>query len=122
MPDAVNSKAFTLDPGQLRRQVQILQPATAQDAFGQPTASWTVLLIAMAKIDALKGAERYQTGEFVAQVSHAVTIRFPGAAAAIAGGMRVAYGARMFQVQWVENPEERDVLLRLLCLEINGTA
>lgn len=121
MPDAVNASAFTLDPGQLRRQVQILAPAAVQDAFGQPTATWTVLLIAMAKIEALKGAERYQTGEFVAQVSHGVTIRFPGAAVAIAGGMRVAYGARTFQVQWVENLQERDALLRLMCLEINGS-
>jgi SPP1 family predicted phage head-tail adaptor len=114
------ARPYLVDPGELRDQIQIQQQTTAQDDFGQPQSTWTTVLTAMSKIASITMAERFQTAQFVAQISHRITLRWPGAGVTIQGGMRVMFGTRIFQLQEVDNVEERNVTLHLLCLEING--
>lgn len=112
---------FTINPGALRNQVQIQQQTSTPDSVGQPQATWTTILTAMAAIEATAAREAYQTGQFVADVTHRISIRWPGDGVVLHGGQRVAYGTRIFQVQAVENVRERNSLVHLLCLEIDGT-
>ncbi len=37
-----------------------------------------------------------------------------------AAGMQVAFGVRKFTVQTVENVQERNRVVHLMCLEVNG--
>jgi len=113
---------YTIDPGEMRRQVQLQQQSTAPDSVGQPQSIWTTFLTAMAAIQATGAKEAFLTGQFSSQVTHRITLRWPGDAVTLQGGQRVLYGARVFLVQAVENVRERNSIVHLLCLEINGTA
>lgn len=112
---------WTMDPGMLRRQVQLQSQSATPDAVGQPQQVWTTFLTAMAAIQSTAARESFQTGQFVAEVTHRITLRWPGETVTLQGGQRVLYGARIFLVQTVENVRERDSLVHLMCLEINGT-
>jgi SPP1 family predicted phage head-tail adaptor len=114
------ARPYLIDPGELRQQIQIQQQSTANDSVGQPQATWTTVLTTMAKIASISVVERWQSAQFVGQVSHRITMRWPGAGVTIAGGMRVLFGSRIFVLQGVDNVEERNIVLHLLCLEING--
>jgi SPP1 family predicted phage head-tail adaptor len=116
---------LALDAGALRYQVSIQVQSSTQDEMGGPVAAWTPVLKTWAAIATSSQREVYQSGagaQFVAQVTHRVQIRWPGAVLGIAGGMRVAFGDRLFQIQTVENVQERNRVLNLLCLEINGVS
>ena len=47
-------------------------------------------------------------------------IRWPGPDVSLLGGQRVLYRGRFFVLQNVENIQERDRVLLLYCIEING--
>ena len=111
---------FTMDPGQMRRQVQIQQQSATPDSVGQPQLIWTTILTVMAAITATGAKESFATGQFSSQVTHRISIRWPGESVTLLGGQRVLYGARIFLVQAVENVRERNTLVHLMCLEING--
>ena len=111
--------------GDLRHRIAIQSQSTTQDAAtGEPSSVWNTVLETWAAIDTVSAMERYQRGgaaEFVAQALHRVTMRWPGAGVGIAGGMRVAFGMRMFTIQAVENVQERNRVLKLTCVEVNGS-
>lgn len=117
---------LALNPGTLRHQITIQAQSTTQDAStGEPSSVWNDVHVARAAIDTVSAMERYQRGtsaEFVAQVSHMVTMRWPGASVSIAGGMRVLFGSRAFTIQAVENVEERNRVMKLSCVEVNGSS
>lgn len=111
---------LAIPSGAMRSQVEIQQQAPTPDSAGQPQAAWTTMWTTPAAISTLSMREVYQTAQFAAQVTHRITVRWPGNSIAIVGGQRVAFGSRIFQVQTVENVQERNRVLHLLCLEING--
>lgn len=118
-----NRNPLAVSAGQLRHQISIQAQSTAQDPdTGEPASVWNTTLTTWAQIETLTAREAYQAGasQFVAQVTHMVTIRWPGASVRIAGGMRVLFGERMFMIQAVDNVQERNRLLKLACLEVNG--
>jgi len=111
---------FEIDAGQLRNQISIQSPSTSQTSTGAPTTSWTTFFTCMAAIRTASSREAYQASQFTALVSHAITIRWPGASVSIQGGQQVLFGPRIFKLQTVENVQERNRVLILHCLEING--
>ena len=111
---------LTLNPGELRHTVQVQQQGTEQTATGAPVDAWSTVLTAVAAIATLSSREVYQASQFTAEVSHVITIRWPGSSVTIQGGQRVVFGSRFFKLQTVENVLERNRVLRLHCLEING--
>ena len=110
-----------IDPGEMVHRVAIQAQTQAQDALGGQTETWNTVLTIMAALATTASKELYQTGQFTGQVTHRVSIYWPGAGIAILGGMRVVYGSRIFIVQTVENVQERNCILLLHCLEIDGT-
>lgn len=111
---------LVIEPGELRHSIQIQQQTATQSASGAPRQDWSKVLSTRAKISTASSREVYQAAQFTEQVTHVVTIRWPGASVAIQGGMQVLFGSRVFKIQAVENVEERNRVLRLRCLEING--
>lgn len=112
--------SLAINSGELRHAIQIQKQTATQSASGAPQQSWTTILSTVAKISTASSREVYQASQFTAQVSHVITIRWPGSSVTILGGMQVLFGSRVFKLQTVENPLERNRLLLLHCLEING--
>jgi len=109
-----------INAGELRHQVQIQQLETTQSGTGAPSTTWDTVLTPMAAIMTASSREVYQAAQFSAQVSHVIKIRWPGAGITIQGGMQVLFGSRVFKLQTVENVFERNRVMLLHCLEING--
>lgn len=111
---------LVIQPGELRHQVQIQQQASGQASDGSPSTSWNTVLMTMAAIYTQGSKEVYQAAQFTAQVSHVLKIRWPGIGITIQGGMQVLFGSRTFKLQTVDNVLERNRVLMLHCLELNG--
>ncbi len=110
----------SINPADLRHQIAIQSLTSTPDAFGQPQQTWSTILTANGRVTtATKQLELLQAGALSSQVTHVVTLRYP-AAVEIQAGMRVVYGTHYYKIQAVDNFDDRNVLLNLLCLEING--
>ena len=113
---------LTIPVGALRHKIDIQQQTGAKDALGGLQNAWTTTYSTLGAIATVSMREVWQTAQFVQQVTHRITLRWPGQSIVITGGMRVRYAGRVFQVQSVENVQERHRLVHLLCQEINGDA
>lgn len=109
-----------LDAGTLLHQVQIQSQASTADSFGQPQQTWTTIRTACAAIATPSAREVFQAGQLTSQVTHMLTMRW--SPTAIAPGMRAVFGSRTFKVQAVINVDERNIVTRLLCLELGATS
>ncbi len=109
-----------VNAGEMPHPIQIQQQASSQTGTGAQVESWTTVLSTWAKISTASSREVYRASQFTAQVSHVIKMRWPGTGVVIQGGQRVVFGSRVFQLQTVENVLERNRVLLLHCLEING--
>lgn len=116
-----------IDPGRLRRKVEIQVQTKDVDTLGQPRDVWTTILTTQAEIRGPSGGEKYQAQQLTALVTHIVTIRWNRKT--LEPGMRVLYldqaGAspptiHRYRVQWIDNESHYNVYLMLHCEEING--
>ena len=119
-PSEKDQNPLAIDAGELRHQVQIQQLETTQSGTGAPSTTWDTVLTTMAAIMTASSREVYQASQFTAQVSHVLKIRWPGTGILLQGGMQVVFGSRTFKLQTVENVLERNRVMLLHCLEING--
>ena len=112
----------SLNPSQLRHRVQIVAPCDKPDAFGQPDVKWNPVTERWARIRTLSERELAQSDDLASQVTHEITMRFPrGEGISIDETMRVLYRSRTYKIQALNNIEERDVVLKILALEIDGS-
>lgn len=123
------------DPGRLQHLLLILQQAPQVDEMGQNVqVFYTVATVRGAIDDAVNetkplGREYYQSGFIASRVTHIITIRWLKNVQILAG-MRVYFvdqrysppAVHSYFIEFVENAENRDVLLRLGCWEINDPA
>ncbi|HZP33965.1 MAG TPA: phage head closure protein [Candidatus Acidoferrales bacterium] len=113
---------ISLEAGKLRHLISILQVAPAQDSFGGVStdqATETIYARVWANVETLTGRELYAAQQKVSQVTHRITMRYmPG----IVARMNIGFGTRLFQIQAVENPDERPHVLILLCIERDNSA
>jgi SPP1 family predicted phage head-tail adaptor len=72
-----------------------------------------------ASVRALTGRELDKAQQIAQQVSHMVTIPYT---AGVTESMLVSFNSRLFRIQAIEDPDERKVELRLLCLETGQNA
>ena len=110
---------LALPAGSLRHSIAVQSLSTTPDSFGQPQRNWTTILVARASIEAVQAREMYQNGQFTGQVTHTITLRWPGASVTIAPGMQVVAHGQTYKIQTVENVLERNRVLQLMCLAIN---
>ncbi len=108
-----------LPAGSLRHAIQIQAEAPGeQDAAGQPLdSSWTTILATRAAIRALRATEQFQNGAFTAQATHLVSIRYQPVT--ISPGMRILYGSRVYQIQSVNDVNERHRRIDMQVVSIN---
>ena len=113
---------LSLPAGSLRHSIEIQSRSTTPDSFGQPIATWSTVLTPRASIDILTQRELYQADQLSGQVSHVITIRWPGILVQIVPGMQVVFGSHTYRIQTVDNVELRSRVVRLYVQELNGGA
>lgn len=117
---------LVIPSGGLRNAVQIQSQIATQDAFGQQVNTWSTTLNCFAAIETMRTGEQFQEG-FVSQVVHRITIRWPGPTVPILANMRVVVDpvqggqASVYEIQAVENVQQRNRIVRMTCLEIDNS-
>jgi SPP1 family predicted phage head-tail adaptor len=111
---------LSLPAGSLRHSISFEKRSTTTDSFGQPIESWNSVLTTRAAIDMATEKELYQTGLITSQVTHIITIRWPGILVSVTPGMRIRFGSHVYTVQAVDNVSERNRVVRIFALELNG--
>ena len=106
-----------LQAGKLRHRVEIIVPDNSQDGSGgiDPDAG-TTLATVWASIEPVSGRELQGAQQIVSQVTHKITIRWLDGVQAL---QRVNFEDRVFQIQYIQNPNETHKMLILLCIERN---
>lgn len=119
MSPAATKKAFTTaEAGVLRHYVRLENPGAAvPDGEGGFTQTFTRLADVWAQImpATARDLERVTAGTALSTATHVVTIRYR---VGVTTQTRVIFGARIFQVTGVSNPEERNIELVLVCVEV----
>jgi len=114
---------YTVNPADLRNEIQLASRSAAVDGFGQPLTAWNVYYTTYASIRLLSGREAYQGAEFTSASQYRIRFRWPGDLVGVIGtGDRVLFGGRVFVIQIVDNVEMRSIVVELTCLEIDGTS
>lgn len=126
MPQLVPVTAWPhIDPGKKRHKISIFAQSSSQDSFGQEsTTLGDVALTCYAAIDTFTAREVYQEG-FVSQVVHKIYIDWPQAVTITVDMRVVVHGrlgsnASLYDIQAIENVQERDLVMVLTCIEINN--
>lgn len=111
---------LSIQPGDLRHAITILAPSTAADAYGRSVVpqTWSTVRVTRAAIYTAGGRETSQASQLISDVSHVLVMRYTPDV--IAAGYRVQFGTRIFTVQYAENVLERNRVLQLYCLEVDG--
>lgn len=111
----------SIGAGDLVHSVTILAPSTAADDYGRSVVpqTWSTVRTARAAIYTAGGRETSQAAQLVSDVSHVVVVRWT--ADVIEAGFRVQFGSRLFTIQYAENVLERNRVLQLYCLEVDGS-
>lgn len=112
--------------GAKRNAIQIqARTSGTQDANGQPSGNWNTVLSCFAAIETIRTGEQFQEG-FVSQVVHKISINWPGPSIPILTNMRVVVDpvpggqSSMYEIQAVENVQQRNRVVKLTCLEIDN--
>jgi len=109
--------------GPFNRRISIQTQTTAQDEFGQPQQTWTTAYSCWASVDVQQSALVYQTAEFLAKVTHRITIRWTSSFI-VQPNMRVVYTepttniAHTYNVETVLNPQQGNVFVTILAYEL----
>lgn len=90
------------------------QDIVGRDPSNKPIVDWVVFKKARAEIDPLRGREYLAGKQVLAEVTHRVSIRY---IKGIKPTMRVRYKDRLFEIESVLNPYEKNYELQLMCKE-----
>ena len=119
--------------GQLRHRLEIVQPyGPAQDSTGSlALVSMSPVATVWGSIESVSGRDVLAAMQFSSVVTHKITIRFRGAE--MTPPLRIlakdqiwfqgpSGNNRAFSILAIMNPDERNKMLVLLCVEINDSA
>lgn len=132
----------SIDPGRLKHNILIQERADGVDAEGQESQTYITVWSCKASIDTMiatyegdsmmgqrpAGSEIYhiEGGLVSGRATHTIMIRWTGLVRFVPG-MRVVHvdqrysppASRIFNVEWIENVQMRDIILRLHVWSIN---
>ena len=109
---------FDMRAGILRHVVDIEDAANTNDGMGGVTQVWSDLHTGLrAAIWPLSGSERLESDKLELAVTHRIRVRYREG---IKADMRVSFDGRYFNIKSVIVPDERRVMVEMLCEEIDG--
>lgn len=109
--------------GTLRQRVTLQRLATPEtfDSFGQPIQDWVPVGTYWAEVRPLAGQEAYVARQVKAEATHALALRWLGAAVTLRPTDQFLLGDRAFGIVEVRNVEERNRRYELTVKEIQVT-
>lgn len=111
--------------GRKRHRITIQEAVEPEDYdpfVSGDAAQWNDIITMWASIDAASSRDVFNQGEQGMQVSHVITIRYPGKNVTVGAGCRVLFGTRVFSiVKGITNEEERNRELQFFGWELNPT-
>lgn len=113
---------MSIQAGKLNKRVIVQVNTPSQDGFGQPIPSWSTHDTIWAAIDPLVGAELVKAQQIAPEATVKITTRYrvdPNTNVVdITPANRILWGTRIFEINAVIDPLEKNEELRLLCKEI----
>ena len=103
-----------MNSGDLRHRVELQQRVKSRNAVGEETYSWLTYATVWAAVEPLTGRELYEAQQISAEVTVRVRVRY---LKSVSVEHRVLFDSRGFNVNFVQNIEERNRELVLLCKE-----
>jgi SPP1 family predicted phage head-tail adaptor len=106
---------WNIDPSELRHRISVeTKNVAATGTRGTPKRTWPPGIPCWAKIETLAGDKLVLARQLAATATHKVTIRYQPLTAK---GNRFNWQGRIFNINWQNNVEERNVKLEVLCTE-----
>ena len=118
LPLVIPEGGMVMDIGKLRHRVTLESYEVLKDNIGTEKRTWRQMTTVWASIEPVSGRELIAIGMEKAEVTTKVTIRYRSN---IGPHVRIRFGDRIFEVVSTINPEERNILLSLMCKEILRT-
>jgi len=103
-----------MEAGKLRHRVTIQQRSTSLGTRGQASTTWTDVKTVWGSVRRLSGRELELAKRLYADATFAIVLRYR---AGLTEEHRLKFGSRYFGIGAVDNDEERNRELRLLCAE-----
>lgn len=105
-----------MEAGKLRHLVQLQANTPTQNTLGEPSDSWATIANIYAAIRPMAGQELMLAQQVIAKASHQITVRnYPG----LSAENRIKFGTRIFDINSVNNVDERNREMILLCSELS---
>jgi SPP1 family predicted phage head-tail adaptor len=105
-----------MQAGKLRHRITIQQKGAGRTSSGAEQEQWSTFAQTWAGFDPRSGQEFVAAGQLQGKSITAITIRYR---AEIKAKMRVLFGTRIFDIQWIKNVEERNREMLLICEELH---
>ncbi|MGH6866300.1 MAG: phage head closure protein [Methyloceanibacter sp.] len=90
--------------GNLRERVELQHRTVELDEFGEPIVTWVPRATVWARVEPLKGEERFAAQQVIATLGHRVHIRYRDDLSTLD---RVIWEGQQLDVQAVTHPDER---------------
>lgn len=103
--------------GQLRHRVTFQALTVSEDAYGEPDATWSDIDTVWARIESISGKERFAAFHQQYEADHRIVCRYNSDIAALSVRDRVVWGAKVFDIKHISNPDERNILLEVFVSE-----
>lgn len=102
--------------GKLRHLIIIEESIPSRDSFGAEVSEWIQFAKVWADVSPVSGREFASFKQINAEITTKITIRY---IAGITTEMRILFGDRVFEIDSVINPEEKNISLLLMCKEVD---
>lgn len=103
-----------INAGHLRHKMTLQRVTRTSDGAGGFTQSWGSDETVWAKIEPASGREVFRAQQLETPVTHKITCRYN---ANITTAARLIYDNRVFNIQEVLNPLERNAIMEVLAIE-----
>jgi SPP1 family predicted phage head-tail adaptor len=100
--------------GPMRHRVEFQRAETVPNDFGEPVETWATYATRWARVQPLRGRDRWAAQQVNAQVTHEITLRH---VRGVKAEHRIKFGDRVFTIEAPVNPEEKGAVLTLPCRE-----
>ncbi len=101
--------------GQLRHRLSIQGVEKSLDDYGDPSHSWSTTASVWGSIETVGGTEKDISSELVGVVTHKIKVRY---ISSISPNNQILFDSRTFQIESVNNWQQRNIYLELLCKEV----
>jgi head-tail adaptor len=107
----------SINIGDLRHVITINQQSSTQDSVGQPVLTWSAVRTCYAGFNLISMMEAFGNNQLTSESSDVWTMRWTGTE--IKPRMQIVFGSSTYRVQAINNPGKRNILLHVLCLDLN---